>query len=75
MKDKDKEKAALRLALKGADSVACIDSLEPKEAQILLDGFAAAQAREKAALDKAIDDSLRMVPFLLRGAFKKVLFP
>ncbi|MGH8504334.1 MAG: hypothetical protein ACRETM_00030 [Stenotrophobium sp.] len=75
MKDKDKDRMALRQALKGAANITCIDSLEPGEAQILMDGFSAALAREKAALDSAIDNSLRMVPFVLRGAFKKVLFP
>jgi hypothetical protein len=67
--------AELRRTLKGADGVTLIDSLKNEEAKLLLHAMQAAQAREKAALDAAIDNSLRMVPLVLRGAFRKVLFP
>lgn len=67
--------AELKRALKGADGIECIDSLKPTEAKLLCEALRAAQTREKDALDTAIDRSLRMVPLLLRGAFKKVLFP
>lgn len=34
----------------------------------------AARARQKKALDDAIENGLRMVPALLRGPLKKILF-
>jgi hypothetical protein len=71
----DKNKDALRRELGGAQAPPAIAELEDGEAGILLKGLRAAQAREQTALDAAIDGSLAMVPFLLRGAFKKILFP
>ncbi|MGH8460582.1 MAG: hypothetical protein ACRESS_03135 [Stenotrophobium sp.] len=65
----------LRRELKSDKGLDLLDSLDQAEATVLLNGMHTAQAREKAALDQAIDNSLRMVPFVLRGAFKKVLFP
>ena len=46
---------------------------EAAQAQLSID-IQAARAQQKLALDAAIDNGLRMVPALLRGPLKKILF-
>ncbi|MGH8456615.1 MAG: hypothetical protein ACRETW_12005 [Stenotrophobium sp.] len=65
----------LKRVLQGGAGLEFMDSLKPDEAMVLVDGLHAAQAREKQALDDAIENSLAMVPLLLRGTFKRILFP
>lgn len=64
----------LAAELRGAD-LAFLDAL-PAEAQArLLDDIRATRARQKQALDAAIDQGLAMTPALLRGALRRILFP
>jgi len=47
----------------------------PEDAQAKLSAdIQAARARQKKTLDDAIENGLRMVPALLRGPLKKILF-
>ena len=46
---------------------------EPAQARLSAD-ILAARKRQARALDEAIDNGLRMVPALLRGPVKKLLF-
>ena len=41
----------------------------------LRDDIHTARQRQRAALDNAINNGLRMAPMLLRGPLKKILFP
>lgn len=46
---------------------------ETAQAQLSAD-IQSARAQQKKTLDEAIDNGLRMVPALLRGPLKKILF-
>jgi hypothetical protein len=47
----------------------------PESAQARLsEDIHAARKRQRLALDAAIDNGMRMVPLLLRGPLKKILF-
>ncbi|MGH3714885.1 MAG: hypothetical protein ACRDT4_15690 [Micromonosporaceae bacterium] len=51
-----------------------LDALSEADAGRLARAVREARARQARQLDVAVDESLRVVPFLLRGAVKKILF-
>lgn len=65
----------LRAKLKAGTALAYLDQLGKAELALLDKSLDAAKQREHEALDKAIEGSMTMIPLLLRGAFKKILFP
>ena len=50
-------------------------SLSDSELSSLRDLVETARARERASLDAAIDGAMNHVPFLVRGAVRRILFP
>ena len=65
----------LRTKIKGGSELTYLDTLDKPQLEVFKNGLAAASQREQQALDQAIEHSMALVPFLLRGAFKKILFP
>ena len=65
----------LRAKLKAGAELNYLDALSTDELAALNKNLDAAKQREHQALDQAIENSMTMIPFLLRGAFKKILFP
>lgn len=54
---------------------AAIENLAPNDQAALLEQFLQTREREKQVLADALEQSLRFVPRLARGAVKKILFP
>lgn len=71
----DKPIDDLRRKLGAGKPLDILDTLAPEQAQLLSRSLDTAMQRDHRALDQAIEQSLSMVPLLLRPAFKKVLFP
>lgn len=57
-----------------ADATALAE-LSPAQLAWLRDAARDARKREQASLDAAVDRALGHVPWLLRGAVKRILFP
>lgn len=66
--------AALRRELPSAD-LRGLDRLKAADAERLAEVIGHAQSQQKTELHRALHNSLEHVPFLLRGAVRKVLFP
>ena len=66
---------SLRAKLKPGPGLEYLDALDKAELTLLNKSLDAASQREHEALDQAIEKSMAMVPFLLRAAFRKILFP
>lgn len=49
--------------------------LTPTEQTTLLAAIRATRQRQKQALDDAINEGMRLVPALLRGPLRRILFP
>ena len=71
----NKQADELRSALKKGAGLEFLDQLDKDSLALLGKSLEDAKKREHAALDQAIEGSMTMIPFLLRGAFKKILFP
>ena len=52
-----------------------VEALPPGQLAWLRDAARAAREREQVALEAAIDRAMEHVPWLLRGAVKRILFP
>ena len=65
--------AALRAEL-GAEPPEALRALSDDALRHLLDSLRAQKAHQRAALDSAITQGLTVVPTLLRGAVRKILF-
>ncbi|MCB9628852.1 MAG: hypothetical protein H6725_15880 [Sandaracinaceae bacterium] len=65
--------AALRAEL-GAEPPEGLSALSDDALRHLLDSIRAQKAQQRAALDSAITQGLTVVPTLLRGAVRKILF-
>lgn len=65
----------LRGKLKTGAGLEFLNQLNKDSLALLNKALDDAKNREHVALDKAIEGSMTMIPFLLRGAFKKILFP
>lgn len=59
----------------GLDDGSPLAELPPPQLAWLLDVARDARARERAALDAAVDRALEQIPRVLRGAVRKILFP
>jgi hypothetical protein len=70
----DDTRAAIAAELGLADGAA-LAALADADAIALRDGVRALVAQQRAALAAAIDAALEQVPWVLRGAVRKVLFP
>lgn len=70
-----KQADELRAKLKSGGGLEFLDKLDKDSIALLNKGLDDAKKREHDALDEAIEGSMTMIPFLLRGAFKKILFP
>lgn len=71
----NKQANELRAKLKPGKGLEFLDQLDQEALTLLNKGLDDAKQREHQALDEAIEGSMTMIPFLLRGAFKKILFP
>jgi hypothetical protein len=71
----NKRAGELRAKLGAGAGLEYLDQLDQDNLALLNKGLDAAQQREHQALDQAIEGSMTMIPLLLRGAFKKILFP
>lgn len=71
----NKQASELRAKLKANAGLDYLDQLDKDKLALLQKSLDSAQQREHQALDQAIEGSMTMIPFLLRGAFKKILFP
>jgi hypothetical protein len=71
----NKQADELRGKLKVGAGLEFLDALDKDQLKLLNKGLDDAKKREHQALDAAIEGSMTMIPFLLRGAFKKILFP
>ena len=71
----NKQASDLRAKLKAGAGLEYLDQIDKDTLALLNKGLDDAKQREHVALDKAIEGSMTMIPFLLRGAFKKILFP
>lgn len=63
----------LRVALGGAVPEG-LDALAGEDTSRLATAIRDARARQARALTVAVDEGLRVVPLLMRGAIKKILF-
>lgn len=52
-----------------------VERLPEAEQARFLEAFRSAKARQREALEAAIDDGMHHVPALLRRAFRRMLFP
>ena len=71
----NKQADDLRGALKNGAGLEFLDGLDKDSLVLLGKSLEDAKKREHVALDQAIEGSMSMIPMLLRGAFKKILFP
>lgn len=71
----NKQADELRSKLKPGAGLEFLNELDKDSLALLNKGLDDAKNREHVALDQAIEGSMTMIPFLLRGAFKKILFP
>lgn len=71
----NKKADELRGALNKGAGLEFLDELDKDSLTLLEKSLEDAKKREHVALDQAIEGSMSMIPFLLRGAFKKILFP
>ena len=71
----NKQADELRAKLAKGAGLEFLDGLDKDSLTRLNKALDDAKQREHVALDKAIEGSMTMIPFLLRGAFKKILFP
>ncbi len=71
----NKQADELRGKLKAGAGLEFLDELDKGNLTLLNKALDDAKEREHVALDQAIEGSMTMIPFLLRGAFKKILFP
>lgn len=71
----NKQASELRAKLKAGAGLEFLDQIDKDALTLLNKSLDDAKKREHEALDKAIEGSMTMIPFLLRGAFKKILFP
>ncbi|PTU31507.1 hypothetical protein [Stenotrophobium rhamnosiphilum] len=71
----NKQADELRSKLKPGAGLEFLNELDKDSLTLLNKGLDDAKKSEHQALDKAIEGSMTMIPFLLRGAFKKILFP
>jgi hypothetical protein len=65
----------LRRALGTAQDLAFLAALDAAAQHRLGADIDAARERQRQLLDQAIEHGLRMVPALLRGPLKRILFP
>jgi len=59
----------------GLADAAPLAALTPAQLAWLRDAAREARTREQASLDAAVDKAMAHVPWLLRGAVKRILFP
>jgi hypothetical protein len=71
----NKQADELRGKLANGAGLEFLNELDKDSLALLNKALDDAKKREHDALDKAIEGSLTMIPFLIRGAFKKILFP
>lgn len=55
------------------DTLAALNGLDDAQLKNLLQGFRAAQSRQRADMQAAIDGALKHIPALLRGTVLKIL--
>jgi len=70
-----KQADELRAKLKAGAGLEFLDEVDQDGLTLLNKSLDAAKKREHQALDQAIEGSMTMIPFLLRGPLKKILFP
>lgn len=71
----NKKADELRRKLKPGAGLEFLDGLDEPTLTLLGKGLDDARKREHESLDQAIEGSMTMIPLLLRGPLKKILFP
>lgn len=70
----DSIRAELQRELGGEDQ-GILAALSEAQQSALLDAIRETRRRQKRVLDDAVNEGMRLVPALLRGTLKRILFP